>query len=185
MLRRTSLSPEQALQKARHYCGYQERCHSEVQEKLYSFGLRKPQVEAALATLIEENYLNEERFAIQYAGGHFRLKQWGRVLIRYQLRQKRVSDYCIKKALAAIDEEEYERTLERLAEQKWEKLSGAAGTGGTPATPGTEDMDDVDDADETVAAGGDPFLARRRRLQGYLLRKGFEADRVAAVLPTK
>ena len=54
---RTSLSPEQALQKARHYCGYQERCHGEVQEKLYSFGLRKPQVESALATLIEENYL--------------------------------------------------------------------------------------------------------------------------------
>lgn len=122
MLRKTSLSPEQALQKARHYCGYQERCHSEVQEKLYSFGLRKPQVEAALATLIEENYLNEERFAIHYAGGHFRLKQWGRVLIRYQLRQKRVSEYCIKKALAAIDEEEYERTLVRLAEQKWESL---------------------------------------------------------------
>ena len=117
MQRRGSLSPEQALQKARHYCGYQERCHSEVQEKLYSFGLRKPQVEAALATLIEENYLNEERFAIQYAGGHFRLKQWGKVRIRYQLKQKQVSEYCIKKALAAIEDEDYLRTLAKLAEQ--------------------------------------------------------------------
>src|SRR6201996_2709269 len=109
MLRRTSLSPEQALQKARHYCGYQERCHSQVQEKLYSFGLRKPQVEAALATLIEESYLNEERFAIQYAGGHFRLKSWGKVKIRYELQQRKVSEYCIKKALAAIDGEDYEK----------------------------------------------------------------------------
>src|ERR1700748_907813 len=99
MWKRTVLSPEQALQKARHYCGYQERCHSEVQEKLYSLGLRKPQVEAALATLIEENYLNEERFAIQFAGGHFRLKQWGKVRIRYQLKQKKVSEYCIRTAL--------------------------------------------------------------------------------------
>ena len=63
-----TLSLEQALQKARHYCGYQERSHSEVQDKLYSFGLRKKDVETALAILIEENYLNEERFAIQFAG---------------------------------------------------------------------------------------------------------------------
>jgi len=156
MWKKQALSPEQALQKARHYCGYQERCHSEAQEKLYSFGLRKPQVEAALATLIEEGYLNEERFAIQYAGGHFRLKQWGKVRIRYQLKQKHVSDYCIKKALAAIDEEEYGRTLARLAEQKWEKLSGAT-----------------------------DFAVRRRQLQEYLLQRGYEADRIAAVLPTK
>ena len=154
MLRRTSLSPEQALQKARHYCGYQERCHSEVQEKLYAFGLRKPQVETALAALIEENYLNEERFAIQFAGGHFRLKHWGKVRIRYQLKQKRVSDYCIKVALAAIDEEAYAQTLNRLAEKKWEDL-----------------------ATETN------FAVRKSKWQEYLLRKGYESDRIAAVVP--
>lgn len=155
MLRRTTLSLEQALQKARHYCSYQERCHREVLEKLYSFGLRKKEVEQALASLIEENYLNEERFAIQYAGGHFRLKHWGRVRIRYELRQKQVSDYCIKKALAAIDDAEYERSLARLAAEKAESLR------------------DV----ET------PFV-RKQKLQEYLLRKGYEADRVAAVINT-
>src|ERR1700754_3786363 len=122
MIRRGALSPEQALQKLKHYCGYQERSHSEVQEKLYSFGLRKKDVEVAMATLIEENYLNEERFALQFAGGHFRLKEWGKVKIRYELKQRRVSEYCIKKALAAIDEEDYEKTLGRLAEKKWETL---------------------------------------------------------------
>jgi regulatory protein len=154
MFKKTTLSPEQALQKARHYCGYQERCHSEVQEKLYSFGLRKPQIETALAALIEENYLNEERFAIQFAGGHFRLKHWGKVRIRYQLKQKKVSDYCIKKALAAIDEETYAQTLHRLAEKKWEDL-----------------------ATETN------FPARKSKWHEYLLRKGYESDRIAAVLP--
>jgi regulatory protein len=151
---RTSLSPEQALQKARHYCGYQERCHTEVQEKLYSFGLRKPQVEAAIATLIEENYLNEERFAVQFAGGHFRLKHWGKVRIRYQLKQKQVSDYCIKVALAGIDEEDYRQTLIRLAAKKWEEL-----------------------AKETNP------LIRKRKWHEYLLQKGYESDRIAAVLP--
>jgi regulatory protein len=148
-----TLSLERALQKIRHYCGYQERCHRDVQEKLYSFGLRKPDVEQALATLIEENYLNEERFAVQYAGGHFRLKSWGRIRIRYELKQKQVSDYCIKKGLAVIDEKVYEQTLARLAEEKAEAL-----------------------ANEPNA------YVRKQKLQEYLLRKGYEADRVAAIL---
>src|ERR1700761_2299483 len=153
MIRRTSLSLEQALQKARHYCGYQERCHSEVKEKLYSFGLHKKEVEEALSTLIEENYLNEERFAIQYAGGHFRLKQWGKVKIRYELKQKQVSEYCIKKALAAIDEDDYEKTLNRLGEEKLEQLKGE----------------------------GNIFV-KKRKLQDYLLQKGYESDRVGALV---
>src|SRR5215469_13549724 len=108
MKRDGALSLEQALQKARHYCAYQERCHSEVQEKLFSLGLRRAQIDEALATLIDENYLNEQRFAIQFAGGRFRLKHWGAVRIRHELKQKRVSDHCIKKAIEAIDPEDYD-----------------------------------------------------------------------------
>ena len=153
MIRRGSFSPEQALQKAKHYCAYQERCHSEVQEKLYSFGLRKKEVEVALATLIEENYLNEERFAIQFAGGRFRLKDWGRVKIRYELKQRQVSEYCIKKGLAVIGEEDYERTLHQLGEKKWELLKEEAN-----------------------------IYSRKKKLQDYLLQKGFESDRISAIV---
>ena len=63
------LTPQQALPKAKHYCAYQERCHSEVKEKLYGFGLHKNDVEEILSKLIEEKYLNEERFAVHFAGG--------------------------------------------------------------------------------------------------------------------
>ena len=154
MLKRTSLSLEQALQKGRHYCGYQERCHQEVKGKLYSFGLRPQDVDAALATLVEEDYLNEVRFAVQFAGGHFRLKQWGKVKIRYELKQRQISDYCIKKALAAIEEDDYLKTLGKLATGKWETLKG-----------------------ETA-------FARRGKLQEYLVRKGYEQDRIAEVIRT-
>jgi regulatory protein len=152
MLRRNSLTPEQALQKARHYCAYQERCHSEVKEKLYGLGLHKKDVETALATLIEENYLNEERFAIQFAGGRFRMKQWGKIKIRYELKQKQVGDYCIKKALAAISEDDYTKTLEKLAAAKWETLKDA-----------------------------ENIFTRRRKLQEYLLQKGYETDLVTGL----
>ena len=147
MYRRPALSLEQALQKLRHYCGYQERSHQEARDKLYSFGLRKTDVESAIATLIEEDQLNEERFATEYAGGHFRLKHWGKVKIRYELKGKGVSDYCVRKALAAIDETEYHRVLGELAERKW----------------------------ESVGEESDQFV-RRRKVHDYLLQKGYEAE---------
>jgi len=113
-----SLTPKQALQKIKHFCAYQERCHSEVKEKLYSYGLHTKEIEEIISTLIEENYLNEERFAIHFAGGKFRIKKWGRIKIRYELKKKSVSDYCIKKALQSIDEAEYESAIEKLVELK-------------------------------------------------------------------
>jgi regulatory protein len=150
MLRRPSLTIEQALQKARHYCAYQDRCHSEVKEKLYALGLGKKDVEEALSRLIEDNYLNEERFAIQFAGGRFRMKRWGRVKIRYELKQKQIGEYLIKKALAAIDEEDYGQALTRLAADKWEALR-----------------------DETNV------FVRRKKVQDFLLQRGFEAGLIA------
>lgn len=74
--------------------------------------------------LVEENFLNEERFAVQFAGGHFRLKKWGKVKIAHALKQKQVSVYCIKKALAGIDEDEYLKLLKKLAVEKMSTLSG-------------------------------------------------------------
>jgi regulatory protein len=118
------ITKEQALQKAKHFCAYQERNHQEVKEKLYGFGLYKKDVETILSELIELDYLNEERFATSYARGRFRIKQWGRVKIKYELKQKNISEYCIKKALTAIDEKEYEKTLHKLAAQKWKSVKG-------------------------------------------------------------
>lgn len=124
MLQRKRLTKEQAWQKIKHYCSYQERCHAEAKEKLYSFGLIKQDTEELLCRLIEENHLNEERFAISFAGGRFRLKKWGRVKIKYALKQKRVSEYCIKKALQQINDEQYEQALKKLAIQKWRATKG-------------------------------------------------------------
>ncbi|HUR10921.1 MAG TPA: regulatory protein RecX [Flavitalea sp.] len=123
MLEKKRLTKEQALQKIRHFAGYQERCHQEVKDKLYSFGLYGADVEELVARMIEENYLNEERFATMYAGGKFRLKNWGRVKIRYELKQKRISDYCISIGLKAIDEKSYRATIEKIAQKKWNSLS--------------------------------------------------------------
>lgn len=114
------LTKEQALVKIRSFCAYQERCHAEVKDKLYSYGLYSSQVDELLASLIEENYLNEERYAIAFAGGKFRMKGWGRKRIEYALKQDKVSAYCIKKAMQQISDEDYENTVNRLVEKKME-----------------------------------------------------------------
>lgn len=111
------------LNKARKYCTYQERSQQELRDKLYALGLFRKDVEQVIAAMIEEGYLNEERFAIAYAGGKFRVKQWGKVKIRLALKQKRVSEYCIKKALAQISEKEYESTLQKVIATQSRKIS--------------------------------------------------------------
>ena len=113
---------EKAYMKLKHYCGYQDRCHQEVKEKLYSLKLNKATVEQLLSRLIEEDYLNEERYAKAFVGGHFRQKQWGKVKIAYGLKQKRVSEFNIRKAMNEIPDEEYHALAEKLVKAKWNSL---------------------------------------------------------------
>lgn len=123
-IQRKILTKEQVYQKLKHYCGYQDRCHIEVKTKAYSLGLRKADVEELVSNLIEEDCLNEERFAKLYAGGKFRMKQWGRIKIKSELKQKRVSEYCINKAMKEINETEYLSVLEKLAIKRWGTIKG-------------------------------------------------------------
>ncbi|MCD6066058.1 MAG: RecX family transcriptional regulator [Bacteroidetes bacterium] len=115
---RKKLSVEEASLKAESYCAYQERCQQEVRDKLYEWGLWPEAIENIIADLITNNFINEERFAKAYAGGKFRIKKWGRIKIKIALKQKRISEYCIKKALQEIDGDDYIKTLEELLEKK-------------------------------------------------------------------
>ncbi len=126
-MKKVRIGKEQAIQRIRHYCAYQERAQQEVRDKLYELGMTMDEVEEIMADLIAENFLNEERFATQFAGGHFRIKGWGKVKIQHALQQKRVSSYNIKIGLKSIDEDAYLKTLQELAVKKWNSLKGAQG----------------------------------------------------------
>ena len=104
------------------YCRYQERCHSEVRNKLYELGCYTKEVEQHIAELIEIGLINEERFAKAYARGKFRMLKWGRDKIKQQLKLKKISDYCIRKGMAEIDGEEYDAVLNKLIDKKIAEL---------------------------------------------------------------
>lgn len=146
------ITKEQAIQKLRQYCAYQERSHAEVQSKLWDLGVKKADHEEVIASLIEDDYLNETRFARQYAGGKFRMKSWGRKKIYYGLKEKKVSEYNIKLAMKEIDEDRYQQTLLDLAEKKYEQLKH------------------------------EQHLVRKKKTMDYLTQKGFEPPLVTTVV---
>ncbi|OFZ00284.1 MAG: RecX family transcriptional regulator [Bacteroidetes bacterium RIFCSPLOWO2_12_FULL_31_6] len=116
------LTPNQATIKAQLSCAYQERCQQEMRDKLYEWGLYSNDVENIIANLISDNYLNEERFAKAYAGGKFRIKKWGRVKIKIELKRRKISDYCIKKAMQEIDENDYIKILKDVITKKLKEI---------------------------------------------------------------
>ena len=117
-------SVHEALEKLRHYCAYQERCHKEVKDKLYSMQMIPDAVEQIIGTLVAENYLNESRFAQQFAHGKFSIKHWGKLRITRELKARAISDYDIRKALLTIDEESYLEKISSISSKKWQQLAG-------------------------------------------------------------
>lgn len=122
--KKKKFTPAQAILKAEAYCAYQERCQQEVRDKLYEWGLFPDAVESIIAKLISDNFLNEERFAKAYAGGKFRIKKWGRIKIKLELKKRKISDYCIKQAMKEINEDAYLETLKQLIEKKSKDIKG-------------------------------------------------------------
>lgn len=141
-----------AMLKLRQFCAYQERSHQETRYKCLELGLRGEEVEQAIAELIADNFLNEERFARAFAGGKFRIKQWGRKKILMELKQRQVSAWCIKKAMEEIEEDAYQAVLHKLAEKKYASLRGETG------------------------------MKRKYKAMQYLLQRGFEPELITGAL---
>ena len=112
------MTQNEALEKIKKYCAYQERCQTEVRTKLLEFKLTVENIENIICCLIEENFIDEERFSRSFVRGKFRQKKWGRIKIRQSLQYKNISEYCIRKGFEEIDEEEYLKTLESILKKK-------------------------------------------------------------------
>ena len=112
------LSPEMAEHKIKQWCAYQERSQNETRYKLYEYGLKELEVEEIISKLISENFLNEERFAMALAGGKFRIKHWGKIKIKIELKKHKISDYSINKALKSIEGDDYINMLTLVLEKK-------------------------------------------------------------------
>jgi regulatory protein len=140
------------IDKARRYCAMQERCHQELRDKLYDWGLHREEVEQVIGQMIVDGYLNEQRFAEHYAVSKFRQKGWGWVKIRQALTFKKVSAPNIAKAHAAIDDGEYIAFLSAAVEKQRAKVKGRN------------------------------LWEKEQRVKQYLMGRGFEGELIEAAM---
>lgn len=138
----------EAQKKLEHYCAYQERCHEDVIKKSRELLLSPSEIDEVVVYLIQNNFLNEERFACSFARGKHRIKHWGKIRIVNELKFRNISTYNINKALKEITPEEYLQSFNSITEKFWESLS--------ESNP----------------------LKKRKKFCDYLLRKGFESNLV-------
>ena len=118
MQKNQSLTVVEAQKKLEHYCAYQERCHKEVANKLKELGMIPVAIDTIISQLIQDNYLNETRFAQSFARGKFRIKKWGKNRIVRELKLRHISDYNIKMGMKEISDREYDSTFYQLFEKR-------------------------------------------------------------------
>ncbi|MBL4939286.1 MAG: RecX family transcriptional regulator [Lutibacter sp.] len=147
-----SYTVDEAKKALEHYCSYQERCHKEVEKKLYDLKMIPAAKEIIILHLIEHNFLNEERYAKAFARGKFSIKNWGKIRIINELKYRNISQYNIKTALNEIDEFDYINCLKKIAIKKFSLIKELNS------------------------------YKKKNKLITYLISKGFESDLVYKVI---
>ena len=150
--KKKSFTVHEIKHKIEQYCVYQDRCHKEVEQKMREYNLIPEAREMILLSLMQDNFLNEERFAKSFARGKFRIKNWGKQRIVRELKFKDISAYNIKTALKEIDETEYIATIYRIT------------------------------ANRNAVISESNIYKRKQKLIEFLLRKGFENELVYKVV---
>ena len=150
--KKKSFTVDEIKRKLENYCVYQDRCHKEVEQKMWEFHLIPEARELILLSLMKDNFLNEERFAKSYARGKFRIKSWGKQRIVRELKFRDISAYNVKTALKEIKETDYLETIYRITENRNEVISEPN------------------------------IYKRKKKLVDFLMRKGFENDLIFKVV---
>ena len=143
-----SYTVEEAHQKLMHFCAYRDRSQKEVEDKLDNMRMIPEAKEKIIISLMQEGFLNEERFARSFARGKFRIKKWGRIRITQELKKREISTPIIKLGLSEINETDYRKSLYELAEKKSEQIKESN------------------------------TFKRKKKLADHLLRKGYESQLV-------
>ena len=139
-----SYTVDEVLLLMESYCAYQERCHAEVTQKLYEYGMITDAQEKIIIHLLSNNFLNEERFAKSFVRGKFNIKHWGRNKIKAALHQRNISEYNVKSGLNEIEEDDYLQLLSVEMDKKSNLINDS-----------------------------NPWK-RKKKITNYLLQKGFE-----------
>ena len=113
------------IEKIQSYCLYQERCIKEVKNKLFSLKVSSKSANDIIEYLIDNDYLNDERYAKMFIQGKLRIKKWGRIKLKYELRLKGIDIKIINKHINQINEEDYIKYFNEFSTNKINFLKGS------------------------------------------------------------
>lgn len=143
---------QSAYIKATVICSRSETCTSDIQAKLKVWGLEEDDSLAVIELLIEEKYINDERFARAYVKDKFRFNHWGKQKIAHMLRAKNISPEILELAFEEIEYEGYADELLKLLTAK-----------------------------ENTIKAKDKF-DKRNKLMRFAMGRGFESEKIYTVL---
>ncbi len=112
------MDKKEALSRAAAYCSRQERCVDDVVRKLQSWDVDQDEFGAIIERLIAEKFIDKERYTAFYVRDKFKFNGWGKVKIRWNLKQKKITGAVVESALSSIDDQVYAEKLQRLLETK-------------------------------------------------------------------
>ena len=135
-------------ERIRHYCAVMDRCQYQVITKLKSYGVSDSLANEILIELIQNKYIDEERFARSFCSGKFKIKRWGRKKIAYELSKLKVPKSCVLLGMLEINEADYKDVIKHLVNKKMVSLK-----------------------DKNT-------YVRKKKVVEYLLRKGYESELV-------
>ncbi|MFK7782012.1 regulatory protein RecX [Psychroserpens sp.] len=157
MISQKTYSVDEARKRLERYCAYQERCHKEVNQKLYEMRMIPEAKDEIIVHLLQHNFLNEERFAKAFVRGKFRIKKWGKQRLTLELKRKDINKTIINIALKEINIDDYYNTFNDLAQKKLETIKESN------------------------------YQKKRKKLADYLLYRGWETqlvyDKIRELIP--
>ena len=146
------LTPDQVLDKMAKYCAYQERCVKEVRDKLKTFDIAEEDKTKILDYLLDNRFVNDERYAKAFVRGKVNQSGWGINKIRFHLIQKGINKDIIDEALGQTDKEAYHQRLIDILKTKAKTIKAAS------------------------------YFEKKRKLAAYAMQKGFEGSLVWEVV---
>lgn len=150
--KKLTFTVEEAKRSLERFCIYQDRCHQEIEKKLAEMHMIPEACEVVILHLMENDFINEERFSKSFARGKFRIKKWGKQRIIRELRMREISAHNIETALKEIDNDEYFRTLYEIAERRFAGINESNS------------------------------LKKKKKLIDFLMRKGYENNLIFEVV---
>ena len=108
----------EVFSKMAQLCSRSEQCSADIRKKIMAFEIVDEIVDEIITKLIEEKFIDDERYVRAYINDKFKINKWGKLKMRYYLHAKGLSDEIIEKGLDSLDDEKYKSLLIKTMKAK-------------------------------------------------------------------